>query len=94
MLYEVITNVPKVPGADRFPGPVLHSSEFKGGADWAGRKCVVVGASTSAHDLCADLAAHGAEATMVQRSSIIVATSEALLEHAWGRLYSEAALVV
>ncbi len=85
-------NVPKVPGADRFPGPVLHSSEFKGGADWTGRKCVVVGASTSAHDICADLVAHGAEATMVQRSSVIVATSEALLEHAWGRLYSEAAL--
>jgi len=85
-------NVPGVPGADRFPGPVLHSSEFTGGADWSGRKCVVVGASTSAHDLCADLAAHGAEATMVQRSSVIVATSEALLEHAWGRLYSEAAL--
>jgi putative flavoprotein involved in K+ transport len=35
---------------------------------------------------------HGAEATMVQRSSVIVATSEALLEYAWGRLYSEAAL--
>jgi len=28
----------------------------------------------------------------VQRSSVIVATSEALLEYAWGRLYSEAAL--
>jgi putative flavoprotein involved in K+ transport len=85
-------NVPKVPGIDRFPGAVMHSSEFRGGAEWAGQKCVVVGASTSAHDICADLVAHGAEATMVQRASVIVATSEALLEHAWGRLYSEAAL--
>jgi len=85
-------NVPQLPGADRFEGTLAHSSAFRGGEAWAGKKCVVVGASTSAHDLCADLAAHGAEATMVQRSSIIVATSEALLEHAWGRLYSEAAL--
>jgi len=29
---------------------------------------------------------------MLQRSSTIVATTESLLEHAWGRLYSEAAL--
>jgi putative flavoprotein involved in K+ transport len=85
-------HVPPVPGIDRFLGAVAHSSEFRGGADWAGKKCVVVGASTSAHDICADLVAHGAEATMVQRASVIVATSEALLEHAWGRLYSEAAL--
>jgi len=85
-------NVPTLPGADRFAGTLAHSSAFRGGEGWAGKKCVVVGASTSAHDICADLVAHGAEATMVQRSSVIVATSEALLEHAWGRLYSEAAL--
>jgi putative flavoprotein involved in K+ transport len=85
-------NVPKLAGAGDFRGRLLHSSEYKGAAPWRGRKCVVVGSSTSAHDICADLAAHGAEVTMVQRSSTIVATSEALLEHAWGRLYSEAAL--
>jgi putative flavoprotein involved in K+ transport len=57
---------------------------FEEGARWRGKKCVVVGASTSAHDICADLVNHGAQATMVQRSSVIVATSEALLEYAWG----------
>ena len=29
---------------------------------------------------------------MLQRSSTVVATTESLLEHAWGRLYSQAAL--
>lgn len=85
-------NVPKLPGAEAFQGTLVHSSQFKGGDAWRGRKCVVVGASTSAHDICVDLYESGAEVTMVQRASTIVATTEALLEHAWGRLYSEAAL--
>jgi putative flavoprotein involved in K+ transport len=84
--------LPKIPGAASFEGAIQHSSAFQGGAAWRGKKCVVVGASTSAHDICADLVAHGAEATMLQRSSTIVATTGALLEHAWGRLYSQAAL--
>jgi putative flavoprotein involved in K+ transport len=85
-------SIPKIPGAETFEGKLAHSSAFAGGAGWQGRKCVVVGASTSAHDICADLWEHGAEPTMVQRSSTIVATSEALTEFAWGRLYSEQAL--
>jgi putative flavoprotein involved in K+ transport len=85
-------DVPKIPGADAFGGTILHSSSFQGGAGWRGKKCVVVGASTSAHDICTDLEAHGAEPIMVQRSPVIVATTEALMELAWGRLYSPAAL--
>ena len=84
--------IPQIPGARDFRGTIVHSSAFEDGARWRGKKCVVVGASTSAHDICQNLVEHGAQATMVQRSSVIVATSEALLEYAWGRLYSEAAL--
>jgi putative flavoprotein involved in K+ transport len=84
--------IPQIPGARDFRGTIVHSSAFEDGARWRGKKCVVVGASTSAHDICAEPGEHGAQATMVQRSSVIVATSEALLEYAWGRLYSEAAL--
>jgi putative flavoprotein involved in K+ transport len=83
---------PRLPGADTFEGKMVHSSQYRGGAEWGGKKCVVIGASTSAHDICADLWEHGAEPTMVQRSSTIVATSEALSEFAWGRLYSEQAV--
>ena len=84
--------IPQIPGADSFRGTIVHSSRFSGGEGWRGRKCVVVGASTSAHDICADLWENGAGVTMVQRSPTIVATSDALMEYAWGRLYSEAAL--
>ena len=86
-------NVPQLPGAEAFAGRIVHSSAFDGGEAWRDRHCVVLGANNSAHDIAADLVEHGAASvTMVQRSSTIVATSEALMEHAWGRLYSEQAL--
>src|SRR5438876_8227089 len=83
-------------GRERFVragGLVFHSSEFPSGSAYKGMKCIVVGSSTSAHDICADLWESGAaEVTMIQRAPSIVVRSETLMELAWGRLYSEAAL--
>ena len=85
--------VPEIPGADVFAGRIVHSSQYGGGEEWRGKRCVVLGSNNSAHDIAADLWENGAaEVTMVQRSSTVVVTSDALMEHAWGRLYSEAAL--
>ncbi len=85
--------MPAIPGADLFKGRIVHSSQYDGGEAWRDKHCVVLGANNSAHDIAADLWEHGAtEVTMVQRSSTVVVTSDALMEHAWGRLYSEAAL--
>jgi len=86
-------NVPEIPGAASFEGRLCHSSRHPGGEAWTGKRCVVLGANNSAHDICADLWEHGAaEVTMVQRSPTIVVRSEALMEYAWGRLYSEEAV--
>jgi putative flavoprotein involved in K+ transport len=86
-------NVPEIPGAASFEGTLCHSSRHPGGEAWTGKRCVVLGANNSAHDICADLWEHGAaEVTMVQRSPTIVVRSEALMEYAWGRLYSEDAV--
>lgn len=86
-------NIPEIPGANAFAGKIVHSSQFDGGAAWRDKCCVVLGANNSAHDIAADLVEHGAqEVTLVQRSSTVVVTSDALMEHAWGRLYSEDAL--
>lgn len=87
-----VPNVPKFPGVKGFKGDVLHSSEFPGGGDWAGKKCVVLGSNNSAHDIAADLWEHGADVTMVQRSSTHVARSETLMDLALGGLYSEEAV--
>jgi len=73
-------------------GSVLHSCEFGDGASYAGKRCIVVGSSTSGHDIAADLHANGADVTMIQRAPTIVVRSESLMDLAWGRLYSEEAL--
>jgi putative flavoprotein involved in K+ transport len=52
----------------------------------------VIGSNNSAHDICADLWGHGADVTMVQRSSTHVSRSETLMELGIGPLYSEGAL--
>ena len=85
-------NVPKIPGAESFEGTQHHSSRHPGGAAWAGRKAVVLGSNNSAHDICADLWEHGADVTMIQRSSTHIAPSASLMELALGGLYSEQAL--
>ena len=51
----------------------------------------MIGSNNSAHDICADLWEHGADVTMVQRSSTHVARSDTLMDLALGGLYSEQA---
>ncbi|MEZ4865578.1 MAG: NAD(P)/FAD-dependent oxidoreductase [Caldilineaceae bacterium] len=84
--------MPDIPGAESFTGVQFHSSRFTSGEGWAGKQCIVLGTGTSAHDICADLWAHGAEVTMIQRASTTVVRSESLMALGIGRLYSEAAL--
>ncbi|MBD5656312.1 MAG: NAD(P)/FAD-dependent oxidoreductase, partial [Candidatus Eremiobacteraeota bacterium] len=87
-----IANVPVYPGAAIFQGEQHHSSVHPGGEKYAGKKCVVIGSNNSAHDICADLWEHGADVTMVQRSSTHVVKSDTLMDLALGALYSEQAL--
>ena len=87
-----LPNKPDFPGMDRFTGEQLHSSEYRSGQAYRGKKCVVVGSNSSAHDICADLWENGADVTMVQRTSTHIATVDALHRHATDPLYSEAAL--
>ena len=85
-------NVPAFDGAESFLGQQHHSSQHPGGGDWTGKKAVVIGSNNSAHDICADLWEHGADVTMVQRSSTHISRSESLMDLALGDLYSERAL--
>ena len=82
-----------IKGKKKFKGRIYHSSEYQDGRDFTGKRCVVVGSATSAHDICQDLWECGAKSvTMVQRSSSIIIKSETLLEYGFGELYSEQAL--
>lgn len=85
-------NMPDIPGMDEFEGEQHHSSRHPGGEAYAGKKCVVLGANNSAHDICAALWEHGADVTMVQRSSTHVIKSATLMDLVLGPLYSEEAV--
>ncbi|KAL3698260.1 hypothetical protein R1sor_012336 [Riccia sorocarpa] len=84
VLASGFTGFPKTPvlkGADTFEGTQFHSSQYQKGEHWKGRKAVVIGSSTSAHDICLDLWEQGAsEVTMVQRSANIVVKIQTFLE--------------
>jgi putative flavoprotein involved in K+ transport len=69
-------NIPAIDGIENFKGPVLHSSRFAAGKEWAGRPVAVFGTGTSAHDICQELQAAGADVTMVQRSPTMVVNVE------------------
>ncbi|MFD9701343.1 NAD(P)-binding domain-containing protein [Lentzea sp. NPDC059081] len=85
-------NVPRFPGAELFEGDQHHSSKHPGPEAYAGRKAVVIGSNNSAHDICAALWEHGADVTMVQRSSTHIVRSDSLMDIALGDLYSERAV--
>jgi len=85
-------NVPQIPGAAGFRGVQCHSSKFTSGEHYRGKRCVVIGSNNSAHDICADLWEHGAEVTMIQRSSTHVVRSDALMQMLLAGLYSEDAV--
>jgi putative flavoprotein involved in K+ transport len=65
-------NMPTIAMIENFDGKVLHSSRFSAGAQWRGKSVVVMGTGTSAHDICQELQANGADVTMVQRSPTLV----------------------
>jgi len=75
-----------------FKGQILHSSRHKNATDHLGKKIVVVGACTSAHDICADYYEHGVDVTMYQRSSTYIMSTKAGWEVLMQGVYSEGGL--
>lgn len=68
--------MPSWPGMDKFKGPMPHSSKHIGAKGWEGKKAVVVGCCNSGHDIAAEFYEHGADTTIVQRSSTYVVSSK------------------
>lgn len=85
-------NIPDIPGMETFEGEQHHSSKHPGGEAYKGKKCIVLGANNSAHDICATLWENDADVTMIQRSSTHIIKSDTLMDLALGGLYSEEAV--
>ena len=60
---------PALPGLDRFTGTVMHSSEYRNPAPFAGQRVLVVGAANSAVQIAVDLAPH-ARVTLATRAPV------------------------
>ncbi len=65
-------HIPDLPGLKDFKGDVMHTTAFTNGANWRGKKALVLGTGTSGHDVAQDLHANGVEATIIQRGSTMV----------------------
>ena len=87
-----VPNRPHLEGQENFAGEIRHSSEHPGGTGDEGRDVIVLGANNSAHDIAADLYAHGARPVMIQRSSTHIVQSDTLMKDVFGPLYSEEAV--
>ncbi|KAF8882841.1 hypothetical protein BD779DRAFT_1612399 [Infundibulicybe gibba] len=71
--------MPIYPGMELFRGQILHSTEHKRAMDHAGKKVVIIGACTSAHDIAVDYYDHGIDVTIFQRSSTYIRSTK----HGW-----------
>lgn len=67
---------PSYSGMDKFKGQILHYSQYKQASDYVGKKVVVVGSSTSAHNTAVDCYEHGLDVTMFQQNSTYVLSSQ------------------
>lgn len=67
-----IPKLPELPGLDQFGGEVMHSTDFRSGARYRGKRAIVIGTGNSGHDVAQDLYSNGAEVTIIQRSPTCV----------------------
>ncbi len=65
-------HIPELPGLKDFKGDAMHTTAFTNGANWRGKKALVIGTGTSGHDVAQDLHANGCDTTIVQRGSTMV----------------------
>jgi thioredoxin reductase len=76
--YTRVPVLPTWPGLERFQGAVLHSSCYRNGAPWTGKRVLVVGLGNSGGEIAIDLHEHGAKATIAIRSPVNVIPREFL----------------
>ncbi|KAL0297305.1 UNVERIFIED_CONTAM: putative indole-3-pyruvate monooxygenase YUCCA4 [Sesamum radiatum] len=70
--------IPEIPGIERFPGPVIHTSVYKSGSEFRNQRVLVVGCGNSGMEVSLDLCRHNASPHMVVRNSVHVLPREVL----------------
>ena len=81
-------HTPEIEGATRFTGRQMHSSAYRSGAEFAGQRVTIIGATNSAHDIAVDLVKHGAKPMLIQRNSTHVVPHKVYLDDILAPLYA------
>ena len=70
--YTQVPELPVFPGRDAYSGEVIHSSAYRTGAAYRGRRALVVGFGNSGGEIAIDLIEQGVAADIAVRSPINV----------------------
>jgi indole-3-pyruvate monooxygenase len=62
--------VPNIEGVDEFDGIIRHTSLYKSGEEFRGKRVLVVGCGNSGMEVCLDLCNHDATPSLVVRDSV------------------------
>ncbi|KAG9455799.1 hypothetical protein H6P81_000307 [Aristolochia fimbriata] len=68
--------VPEIDGMDDFAGPIVHTSSYKSGEGFRGKRVLVVGCGNSGMEVCLDLCNYNATPSLVVRDSVHVLPRE------------------
>jgi len=75
---NAVPNLSWWPGRERFRGELIHSSEYRNGEPYGGRRVLVVGFGNSAGEIAVDLHSHGARVAIAVRSAVNVVPRDIL----------------
>jgi cation diffusion facilitator CzcD-associated flavoprotein CzcO len=69
---------PSWPGMSAFGGAIVHSSQYRSGAPYAGKRVLVVGFGNSGAEIALDLCEAGADVTLAVRSPVRIVPRDLL----------------
>jgi indole-3-pyruvate monooxygenase len=75
---NAVPQLPSWPGRERFRGEIIHSSDYRNGEPFNGRRVLVVGFGNSAGEIAVDLHSHGAGVALAVRGPVNVVPRDIL----------------
>ncbi|KAL5783245.1 hypothetical protein ACOSP7_008274 [Xanthoceras sorbifolium] len=76
--------VPEIDGREEFGGDIRHTSMYKSGEQFRGKRVLVVGCGNSGMEVCLDLCNHNAKPSLVVRDTVHVLPREMLGKSTFG----------
>ncbi|KAL9376330.1 hypothetical protein Peur_030450 [Populus x canadensis] len=76
--------VPEIDGMGEFGGDIKHTSYYKSGEEFTGKKVLVVGCGNSGMEVCLDLCDYSAKPSLVVRDTVHVLPREMLGQSTFG----------